>query len=215
MASRTVLLGIVPVWTLTPPIMTARSMMATRLRVFAAAIAPFWPPGPLPITTRSYSDTLNLRASNSQCQQHWFSPLPGYKHSPGISVLSFPFARKPSPPVPSCQPQVALGSDFGIRSVWSGGTSIPGAFFDWLGEVPGQSPFSDEGSPWHFWLQARAIGSGCGLGSDGAALVVDFAQGGERMCRQLVSAGQGRDRLSHRARSSWAAVRTGCAPRCK
>src|SRR5712691_10377353 len=106
-------------------------------------------------------------------------------------------------------------SDFGIRSVWSGGTSIPGAFFDWLGEVPGQSPFSDEGSPWHFWLQARAIGSGCGLGSDGAALVVDFAQGGERMCRQLVSAGQGRDRLSHRARSSWAAVRTGCAPRCK
>src|SRR6266849_4522016 len=57
--------------------MTARSMMATRLRVFAAAMAPFWPAGPLPITTRSYSDTLNLRASNSQCQQHWFSPLPG------------------------------------------------------------------------------------------------------------------------------------------
>src|SRR2546425_9293028 len=28
--------------------------------------------------------------------------------SPGISVLSFPFARKPSPPAPSCQPQVAL-----------------------------------------------------------------------------------------------------------
>src|SRR5437660_591297 len=88
-------------------------------------------------------------------------------------------------------------------------------FFDWLGEVPGQSPFSDEGSQWHFCLQATAIGSGCGLGSDGAALVVDFAQGCERMCRQLVSAGQGRDRLSHSARSSWAAVHTGCAPRCK
>src|SRR2546425_10628696 len=80
----------------------------------------------------------------------------------------------------------SCGSDFGIRSVWSGGASIPGAFFDWLGEVPGQSPFSDEGSQWHFCLQATVIWSGCGLGSHGAALVVDFAQGCERMCRQLV-----------------------------
>src|SRR5712692_9768625 len=30
--------------------------------------------------------------------------------STGISVLSFPLARKPSPPAPSCQPRVALAS---------------------------------------------------------------------------------------------------------
>src|SRR2546425_7305701 len=129
-------------------------------------------------------------------------------------AINFPrwviwFAREFSPTVPSPQAASVPRSDFGIRSVWSGGASIPGAFFDWLGEVPGQSPFSDEGSQWHFCLQATAIWSGCGLGSDGAALVVDFAQGCERMCRQLVSAGQGRDRLSHSARSSWAAVHTG------
>src|ERR1700682_4660005 len=63
MASRMVLLGIVPVWTDTPPIMTSRSMMATRLWTFAAAMAPFWPAGPLPITTMSYSNTLILRPS--------------------------------------------------------------------------------------------------------------------------------------------------------
>src|SRR5437879_3753113 len=125
------------------------------------------------------------------------------------------FRSNPSTINELCQDGLPDASDFGIRSVWSGGASIPGAFFDWLGEAPGQSPFSDEGSQWHFCLQATAIWSGCGLGSDGAALVVDFAQGCERMCRQLVSAGQGRDRLSHSARSSWAAVHTGCAPRCK
>src|SRR5882757_3954310 len=36
--------------------MAGQSMTATRLRAFAAAMAPFWPAGPLPITTRSYSD---------------------------------------------------------------------------------------------------------------------------------------------------------------
>ena len=53
MASRTLLLGIVPVWTQTPPIMSVRSIIATRLRNFAAQIAPFCPAGPLPITIRS------------------------------------------------------------------------------------------------------------------------------------------------------------------
>ena len=43
--------------------MPVRSITATRLRAFAAAMAPFWPAGPLPITTRSYSGTLTLPAS--------------------------------------------------------------------------------------------------------------------------------------------------------
>src|SRR5262249_16709133 len=54
-ASRSVLLGIVPVCTHTPPIVRFRSTMATFLRSLAAQIAPFWPAGPLPMTTRSYS----------------------------------------------------------------------------------------------------------------------------------------------------------------
>src|SRR5271167_4587377 len=53
MASRTLLLGIVPVCTQTPPIISVRSMTATRLRSLAAQMAPFWPAGPLPITIRS------------------------------------------------------------------------------------------------------------------------------------------------------------------
>src|SRR5258706_14622896 len=40
--------------------MAGQSMTATRLRAFAAAMAPFWPAGPLPITTRSYSDAFLL-----------------------------------------------------------------------------------------------------------------------------------------------------------
>src|SRR5436309_4915309 len=60
--------------------MTVRSTTATRLRAFAAAMAPFWPAGPLPITTRSYADALTLTSSNPQCQQeHWFSLLTGSK----------------------------------------------------------------------------------------------------------------------------------------
>src|SRR5467141_3558431 len=53
--------------------MAVRSTMATRLRAFAAAIAPFCPAGPLPITKRSYSAAVNLRASNSTlvpCRTH-------------------------------------------------------------------------------------------------------------------------------------------------
>src|SRR6266550_2218745 len=45
--------------------MTVRSITATRLRAFAAAMAPFCPAGPLPITTRSYSAAVTLRASIS------------------------------------------------------------------------------------------------------------------------------------------------------
>ena len=51
-ASRSVLDGMVPVLTETPPIMCRRSTMAT-LPSFAAAIAAFCPPGPEPITSRS------------------------------------------------------------------------------------------------------------------------------------------------------------------
>src|SRR6266849_8328288 len=90
MASRIVLLGIVPVWTDTPPIMTARSMMATRLRAFAAAMAPFWPAGPLPITTRSYSDTLILRPSIHNATSIGSSTLPGYKDSLLFSSFAAP-----------------------------------------------------------------------------------------------------------------------------
>src|ERR1051325_9900193 len=54
MASRMVLLGMVPVWTHTPPIVALRSINATRLPILAAEMAAFWPAGPLPITTRSY-----------------------------------------------------------------------------------------------------------------------------------------------------------------
>ena len=52
-ASRSVLDGIVPVLTQTPPIIMWRSATATRLPSFAAAMAAFCPPGPVPITSRS------------------------------------------------------------------------------------------------------------------------------------------------------------------
>lgn len=54
MASRSALLGMVPVWMQPPPIMSRRSTTATRLPSLAAATAAFWPAGPLPITARSY-----------------------------------------------------------------------------------------------------------------------------------------------------------------
>src|SRR5271169_2920554 len=54
MASRNVLLGMVPVCTQTPPMVRLRSMTATFLRSLAAQIAAFWPAGPLPTTMRSY-----------------------------------------------------------------------------------------------------------------------------------------------------------------
>ena len=53
MASRSALLGMVPVWMQTPPIISRRSTTATRLPSLAAATAAFWPAGPLPITARS------------------------------------------------------------------------------------------------------------------------------------------------------------------
>ena len=56
-ASRRVLDGIVPVFRQTPPIMSLRSMIATRRSSFAAAMAAFWPPGPEPITSTSKSYT--------------------------------------------------------------------------------------------------------------------------------------------------------------
>ena len=45
----------VPVFTQTPPSIRPRSMTATDLPSFAAAMAAFCPPGPEPMTTRSYS----------------------------------------------------------------------------------------------------------------------------------------------------------------
>src|ERR1700757_3916495 len=54
-ASRSVFDGIVPVLTHTPPNIRPRSTTATDLPSFAAAIAAFCPPGPEPMTTRSYS----------------------------------------------------------------------------------------------------------------------------------------------------------------
>src|SRR6266481_933461 len=60
--------------------MVARSITATRLRTFAAAIAPFCPAGPLPITTRSYSATATMEASHSQLlRHHWPPPLAGLR----------------------------------------------------------------------------------------------------------------------------------------
>ena len=53
MASRSVLLGKVPPWSVTPPSMLRTSMMATDFPSLAAAMAPFWPAGPLPMTARS------------------------------------------------------------------------------------------------------------------------------------------------------------------
>src|SRR5688572_13459094 len=50
----------VPVLIHTPPIISLRSMMATRLPSLAAAIAAFWPPGPDPSTTTSTSYTAHL-----------------------------------------------------------------------------------------------------------------------------------------------------------
>ena len=52
-ASRRVLLGMVPVFTMTPPISAWRSTMATRLPSFAACTAARWPAGPDPMTTKS------------------------------------------------------------------------------------------------------------------------------------------------------------------
>src|SRR5262245_42762965 len=55
MASRIVFEGIVPECRQTPPgPAPRRSTIATRLFILAAAMAPFWPAGPLPITNRSY-----------------------------------------------------------------------------------------------------------------------------------------------------------------
>src|ERR1700682_6790193 len=54
-ASRSVLDGIVPVLMQTPPSIRPRSTTATVLPSLAAAIAAFCPPGPEPMTTRSYS----------------------------------------------------------------------------------------------------------------------------------------------------------------
>src|SRR5690242_10656883 len=50
----------VPVFTQTPPMERFFSMMATFLRSLAAQMAPFWPAGPLPITTRSYCCSIDL-----------------------------------------------------------------------------------------------------------------------------------------------------------
>src|SRR5262245_22070247 len=52
--SRSVLLGIVPAWMHPPPTSLARSTTATVRPSLAAAIAVFWPAGPVPRTTRSY-----------------------------------------------------------------------------------------------------------------------------------------------------------------
>jgi hypothetical protein len=70
------LLGIVPVWTDAPPIMVVRSMTATRLRAFAVAIAHFWPGGPLPTTTRSYSSAFTLRTPSHESEASAF--IAGY-----------------------------------------------------------------------------------------------------------------------------------------
>src|SRR6185503_2230649 len=53
-ASRSVLLGIVPVLIATPPSSDRRSTTATFLPILAACTAARCPAGPLPITTRSY-----------------------------------------------------------------------------------------------------------------------------------------------------------------
>jgi hypothetical protein len=45
----------VPVFMQTPPTRSPHSTTATLFRSFAACTAAFWPAGPEPITTRSYS----------------------------------------------------------------------------------------------------------------------------------------------------------------
>ena len=52
-ASRRVLLGMVPVFTMTPPISAWRSTIAVRLPSFAACTAARCPAGPDPMTTMS------------------------------------------------------------------------------------------------------------------------------------------------------------------
>src|ERR1700757_3533628 len=54
-ASRSVFDGIVPVLVHTPPSIWLCSISATDLPSLAAAMAAFCPPGPEPMTTRSYS----------------------------------------------------------------------------------------------------------------------------------------------------------------
>src|ERR1700758_4864101 len=54
-ASRSVFDGIVPVLVQTPPSIRSCSISATDLPSLAAAMAAFCPPGPEPMTTRSYS----------------------------------------------------------------------------------------------------------------------------------------------------------------
>ena len=51
--SRSVLLGIVPLYTQLPPTPGSRSITATCLPALAPWMAAFWPAGPLPITTMS------------------------------------------------------------------------------------------------------------------------------------------------------------------
>src|SRR5262245_14934697 len=53
MASRRVFVGIVPAWRHMPPSLSTLSTTTTFLPSFAAAMAPFCPAGPLPMTARS------------------------------------------------------------------------------------------------------------------------------------------------------------------
>src|SRR5438552_9355174 len=64
----------VPECSETPRIIAGRSITATRLPSFAAAMAPFCPAGPLPITTRSY--LLVARTSASMLPSFRSSGLP-------------------------------------------------------------------------------------------------------------------------------------------
>src|SRR5439155_21696201 len=66
-ASRSVLLGIVPVLMQTPPITALRSMMATRLLSLAAWMAARCPAGPEPMTTMSYVKS-DIRPLQFKCK---------------------------------------------------------------------------------------------------------------------------------------------------
>src|SRR6266850_638101 len=82
-ASRSVLLGMVPVLMQTPPTSCCFSHIATRLRSLAAWVAARWPPGPLPMTIRS---KLCMRDSCSRvddCAVHAQDHVAGFQASLG------------------------------------------------------------------------------------------------------------------------------------
>src|ERR1700752_1757004 len=90
--------GMVPVLTHTPPSIPLRSISATFLPSLAEATAAFCPPGPEPMTTRSYSIIRITRIAAATIQRHaggglpmcLLEDFPPFAVDPTITLPAFP-----------------------------------------------------------------------------------------------------------------------------